>query len=336
MDSSSLAIQIIPDVTIDDKYAAIIGEAQNRISHFTGNALQDNRIGELFWLERSRLDAEQAVKILKAKGRLVTGFQFEARSDSPDDNFRVYVRKESETGKAFKFYLTPAVQEIMLQLISLEDRRTVAIFSMLNSTLDTGYRILTTMYGNQLKRLLDKVPLLLKDGLAVKLEKLSSKLPEDADIWKEETERPKRGPEKPRTDRPGSQDNILQVLADESMFQEINHYVADVISRSDRIREKRLKLEQNPDMPREEIYDEMIHEDLDQLENCYARIHIYLKAFYKNKDKRIPGQNRVLRQFFADQIEKITAEVGLLEDLLSLNQEEYFKNIARHQELTTG
>jgi hypothetical protein len=73
----------------------------------------------------------------------------------------------------------------------------------------------------------------------------------------------------------------------------------------------------------------MIREDLDQLENSYARVHIYLKAFYKNKERRPPGQNRVLRQFFADQVEKILAETGLLEDLLSLSEEEYFKNLAR-------
>jgi hypothetical protein len=280
------------------------------------------------------LDSQQAVKILTAQGRLVTGFQFEARSDLPDDNFRVYVRKEWEGGKTFKFYLTPAVQEIMLQLISLEDRRTVAIFSMLNSSMEIGYRILTTMYGNQLNRLLERVPAFLRDGMTTKLEKLASRLSEDSDIWKDQIERPTSAQDKPKADRPGSQDNILQVLADESMFQELNQYVAHVVSRSDRIREKRLKLEQNPDMPRDQIYQEMVREDLDQLENCYARIHIYLKAFYKNKDRRLPRQNRVLRQFFADQIERITAEVGLLEDLLSLNEDEYFTNIARHLQLT--
>ena len=45
------------------------------------------------------------------------------------------------------------------------------------------------------------------------------------------------------------------------------------------------------------------------------------------------GQNRVLRQFFANEIERISGETGLLEDLLTLNQDEYFKNIARHKEL---
>jgi hypothetical protein len=119
-------------------------------------------------------------------------------------------------------------------------------------------------------------------------------------------------------------------LADDGIFDEINQYVGHIISKSDRIREKRLTLERNPDMPKEEIYAQMIREDLDQLENCYARIHIYLKAFYKNKDRRSVGQNRVLRQFFGGQIELITGETGLLEDLLCLNQEEYFKNLARH------
>lgn len=336
MRASSLAIQIIPDFTIDDKYAAIIGEAQARISHFTGNALRDNRIAELFLLERSKITLEQAARILASKGRLVTGFQYESRSDGTDDYFRVYVRKLSETGQTFKFYLTPAVQEIMLQLISLEDRRTVAIFSMLNSSLDVGYRILTTLYANQLNRLLDRVPPFLKEGMAAKIEHLGTKSPEDADIWKDDTEKPASVPENQKKGRPGSQDNILQVLADDSMFEELNHYVEHVVSRSGRIREKRLKLEQNPDMPQDELYEKMVREDLDQLENCYARIHIYLKAFYKNKDRRTTGQNRILRQFFADQIEKIPAEVGLLEDLLSLNQEEYFRNIARHNELTAG
>ena len=335
MNSSSYAIQIIPDLTIDDKYAAIIGEAQNRINHFTGNALRDNRVGELFLLEKSKLDPAKAMKILQGTGRLVTGFQFEARTDSSDDNFRVYVRKLSEGGKAFKFYLMPAVQEIMLQLISLEDRRTVAIFSMLNSSLDIGYRILTTLYGNQLKRLVDKVPVFLTEGLTAKLEKLSAKSPQDSDLWKESADAETTDKPPPRPDRPGSQDNILQVLADDGVFEEITHYVENVISRSDRIRAKRIKLEQNPDMPRHEIYEKMIREDLDQLENCYARIHIYLKAFYKNKERRTAGKNRVLRQFFAGEIELITGETSLLEDLLGLNEAEYFRNIARHHELSS-
>jgi hypothetical protein len=336
MNSSNYAIQIIPDLTIDDKYAAIIGEAQNRINHFTGNALRDERVGELFLLERSKLDSRKAMRILKAKGRLVTGFQFEARTEATDDNFRVYVRKVADSGKAFKFYLTPAVQEIMLQLISLEDRRTVAIFSMLNSSLDIGYRILTTLYGNQLKRLVDRVPAFLTEGLTVKLEKLSAKATTDSDIWKDASDTEPTKSDLARSDRPGSQDNILQVLADDSVFEEITHYVENVVSRSDRIREKRIKLEQNPDMPKNEIYEKMIREDLDHLENCYARIHIYLKAFYKNKDRRTAGQNRILRQFFAGEIERITGETGLLEDLLALNEGEYFRNIARHQELSSG
>lgn len=337
MSSSNFAIQIIPNFTIDDKYAAIIGEAQARINHFTGNALRDNRIGELFMLERSRMTQQQAIAILSSKGRLVTGFQYEIRSETPDDNFRVYVRKLSEKGQAFKFYLTPAVQEIMLQLISLEDRRTVAIFSMLNSSLDVGYRILTTLYGNLLRRVLDKVPPFLREGMMAKIEKLSNKSTgDDTDIWKDDLDKPALPAEDTKKGRSGSQDNILQVLADDSMFEELNHYVEHVVSRSDRIREKRLKLEQNPDMPKDELYERMVREDLDQLENCYARIHIYLKAFYKNKDRRSTGQNSVLRQFFADQIEKITAEIGLLEDLVSLNQNEYFRNIARHHELTAG
>ncbi|MDQ7782669.1 MAG: hypothetical protein RDU20_07310 [Desulfomonilaceae bacterium] len=336
MNSSSYAIQIIPDLTIDDKYSAIIGEALNRITHFTGNALRDDRVGELFVLERSRMDARTATQILKAKGRLVTGFQFESRKDSVDDNFRVYVRKLADGGKIFKFYLTPAVQEIMLQLISLEDRRTVAIFSMLNSSLDVGYRILTTLYGNQLKRLLDKVPAFLTEGLTAKIEKLSARSAADSELWKEAADAETLRPEPPKPGRPGSQDNILQVLADDSVFEEITHYVEHIISRSDRIREKRIKLEQNPDMPRHEIYEKMIREDLDHLENCYARIHIYLKAFYKNKDRRTVAQNRILRQFFAGQIEQISGETGLLEDLLSLNEDEYFRNIARHQELSAG
>lgn len=336
MNSSSYAIQIIPDLTIDDKYAAIINEAQNRITHFTGNALRDDRVGELFLLERSKLDSRTATQILNAKGRLVTGFQFEARTDSSDDNFRIYVRKIADGGKTFKFYLTPAVQEIMLQLISLEDRRTVAIFSMLNSTLDVGYRILTTLYGNQLKRLVDKVPLFLTEGLTVKIEKVSAKTPADSDLWKETSDAEYARPEETRPGRPGSQDNILQVLADDSVFEEITHYVEHIISRSDRIREKRIKLEQNPHMPKEEIYEKMIREDLDHLENCYARIHIYLKAFYKNKERRTIAQNRILRQFFAGEIEQISGETGLLEDLLSLNEDEYFRNIARHHELSSG
>ncbi len=271
-----------------------------------------------------------ATKILKAAGRLVVGFQFEIRPDADDDNFRLYVKKVTESGKVFKFYLTGTVQQIMLQLISLEDRRTIAIFSMLNSSMEVGYRILTTLYTNQLKRLVIRAPSFVRPGMLQKLEKLSlAKLSDEPDIWKDEPPSTQVSG-KPKGDRPGSQDNLLQVLADDGIFSEINQYVGHILSKSDRIREKRLTLEQNPDMAKEEIYQQMIREDLDQLENSYARIHIYLKAFYKNKDRRVAGQNRVLRQFFASEIERITGETGLLEDLLSLNQNEYFKNIARH------
>jgi len=222
----------------------------------------------------------------------------------------------------------------MLQLISLEDRRTVAIFSMLNSSLDVGYRILTTLYANQLKRLTDKVPDFLRTSLIARVEKLSAaKTGQDAELW-EDPYGPKATPSgPPAAPRRASQDNLLQVLADDSIFDEITHYVENILSRSERIKEKRLTIERNRDMPREEIYQMMIREDLDQLENCYARIHVYLKAFYKNKDKRIVGQNRVLRQFFAGQIETISGETALLEDLLSLSQDDYFKNIERHREL---
>jgi hypothetical protein len=328
------AIQIIPDLTIDDKYAAIIEEALSRISSFTGNALRDDRIKELFLLEKSKLTSAHAMEILRSPGKLVVGFQFEIRTDSSDDNFRLYVKKINESGPVSKFYLTPTVQQIMLQLISLEDRRTVAIFSMLNSSLDVGYRILTTLYGNQLKRLVQKAADFIGNEMQRKLDKLAVAKPGDDDeIWKSlEPQVPVSGA--PKGDRPGSQDNLLQVLADDGIFNEINQYVGHIISKSDRIREKRFMLEQNPDIPRNELYSQMVREDLEQLENCYARIHIYLKAFYKNKEKRVAGQNRVLRQFFAAQIEHISGETGLLEDLLSLNEDEYFKNIARHNELS--
>jgi len=334
MNSSAYAIQIIPDVTIDDKYAAVIAETQSRINSFTENALKGDRVRELFQLERSRVDPKGAARLLRAQGRLAAGFQFETRSDVGDDNFRVYVKKHFDNGKSFKFYLTPPVQAIMLQLISLEDRRTIAIFSMLNSSLDVGYRILTTLYGNQLKRLVTKSEESLRITISTKLEKLSlAKSSDDEDLWKSADEADVRASVQPQEGRRSSQDNLLQVLADESTFAEITHYVESVVAKSDRIREKLLTLEKNPDIPRSEIYQMMIGEDLDQLENCYARIHIYVKAFYKNKDKRGLGQNRVLRQFFAGQIEKITGETALLEDLLSLTDDEYFKNIARHKEL---
>jgi hypothetical protein len=327
--SANYAIQIIPDRTIDDKYSVIIEDALSRINSFASKALKDNRIQELFALERSNIGQATAVQVLGLDGRLLVGFQFETRSDTIDDNFRVYAKKIVEDGKIFKFYLTPTVQEIMLQLISLEDRRTVAIFSMLNSSMEIGYRILTTLYANQLRRLAPRAPAVITGNIDQRLEKIAvAKVDDDDQPWKNNEEPRYSG--RPKGDRPGSQDNLLQVLADDGIFNEINHYVEHIISKSDRIREKRRTLEQNPDMPPGEIYFQMIKEDLDQLENCYARIHIYLKAFYKNKDRRAPGQNRVLRQFFANEIELITGETGLLEDLLSLNQQEYFKNISRH------
>jgi hypothetical protein len=331
LNSSSYAIQIIPDLTIDDKYAAIIADALNRINSFTSKALRDDRVHELFHLEKSNFSNVTATKILMAAGRLVVGFQFETRQEAAEDNFRVYVKKVLDSGQTVKFYLTPTVQQIMLQLISLEDKRTVAIFSMLNSSMEVGYRILTTLYGNQLKRLVERSAPFIKGGVQQKLEKLAIAKSSNEELWSESEEPVARVSGKPLGDRPGSQDNLLQVLADDGIFEEINQYVGHIISKSDRIREKRLMLEQNPDMPREEIYERMIHEDMNQLENCYARIHIYLKAFYKNKDRRASGQNRVLRQFFAAQIEQITGETGLLEDLLCLNQESYFKNLARHE-----
>jgi hypothetical protein len=334
MDSASLAIQIIPDLTIDDKYATIIGEAQTRINHFTDNALKGGRIGELFRLERSNLDEGKALRILHGNGKLVVGFQFEARMDPAAENFRLYVKKVVDNGKSFKFYLTQTVQDIMLQLISLEDRRTVAIFSMLNSSMDIGYRILTTLYGNQLKRLQERIAPFLTDNVLKRLEKLAiAKDPEDEELWKESEVSRVQVSGKPTGERAGSEENLLQVMADDSMFAEINQYVGNVVNRSERIQKKREMLESNPDIPRAELYGQMVREDLDQLENCYARMHIYLKAFYKNKDKRTQGKNRVLRQFFADQIEKITGETSLLEDLLSLNEPNYFKNLDRHKEL---
>jgi len=334
MKASNFAIQIIPDHTIDEKYAAIIKEALARIDSFTSKALSNQRVGELFRVEKSKLDIGQAVRILSADGRLLVGFQFETRGEGTDDNFRVFVRKQTGDGKTHKFYLTPTVQEIILQLISLEDRRTVAIFSMLSSSLEVGYRILTTLYGNQLKRLRTRAPEFVREGISTRIEKLSAtQILDDPETWKTSDYANLTGPEPLREDRPGSQDNILQVLSDDSLFNELNQYVGSVMSRNDRIRTKRIQLEENPDIPRYEMYPLMVREDLDQLENCYARMHIYLKAFYKNKDKRSAPQNRVLRQFFAGEIEKITAETGLLEDLLSLNELEYFKNIERHREL---
>jgi len=335
MDSASYAIQIIPDLTIDDKYAAIIAEAQQRMVSFTQNAIKGNRLSELFHLDRSNLDQAEAARILTAEGHLVAGFQFSTRGEVAEDNFRLYVKKKlEEDGRVCKFYLTRPVQEIMLQLISLEDRRTIAIFSMLNSSLDVGYRILTTVYAAQLKRIVQQVPEFVRQGITTKVEKLTfARAESDGELWKEDEDLSMQVSGTPKGDRPGSQDNILQVMADDSTFAEINQYVGSLMSRSERIREKLIQIQQNPETPRSEMHQMMVKEDLDQLENCYARIHIYLKAFYKNKDKRSTGQNRVLRQFFGDQVEKAMGETGLLEDLLALSEAEYFKNIARHGEL---
>jgi hypothetical protein len=334
MKSSSYAIQIIPDLTIDDKYASIIEQALSRLGSFTSNALRDNRVRELFLLDKSRIDEVGAARILNQKGRLVVGFQFEISKDTPEDIFRIYAKKVTDGGKPVKFYLTPTVQQIMLQLVSLEDRRTVAVFSMLNSSMEVGYRILSTLYGNQLRRLVTRSPSFMRPIMQRKLDKLAVAKPGgDSELWKDSEDSAGAASGALVEQRTGSQDNILQVLADDGTFDEINQYVSHIISKSDHIREKWLMLQENPAMPRGEIYEQMVREDLDHLENCYARIHVYLKAFYKNKDRRMPGQNRVLRQFFANQIERITGETGLLEDLLRLNQDEYFKNIARHREL---
>lgn len=334
MNSTNLAIQIIPDLTIDDKYGAIINDALKRISSFTENALNNGRVDELFLLKKSGIDRAAATRILRLTGRLSVGFQFEPRGDAADTNFRLFVKKVLAERKGIKFYLTPDVQDIMLQLISLEDRRTLAVFSMLSSSLDVGYRVLTTLYGGQLKRLLEKAASFVTESMVAKLERLQlADSTEQADLWEESVTRP-AAPSESRTDeRPGSQDNILQVMADDGLYDEINQYVENIVSRTERIREKRRKLEENPNVPRSEIYRQMVQEDLDQLENCYARMHIYLRAFYKNKGKRKSERNTILRQFFAGEIEKITGETGLLEDLLSLNEEEYFKNIDRHKEL---
>lgn len=339
MNSSSLAIQIIPDLTIDDKYAAIINDAHARIASFTQNALKNDRIEELFDLDKSGFSKNMASKILKADGRLSVGFQFEARADANEENFVIFVRKVIREDQKFKYYLMDSVQQILLQLISLEDRRTVAIFSMLNSSLDMGYRILTTVYGNQLKRLIERVPDFISENMAQKLEKLTWVRSGDAaQLWDE-----KEGalPSQPagaakEGDRRGSDDNILSVLADDGTFNEINELVRGIVTRSARIESKRKKLEENPDLPRREIYEQMIREDFSQLENCYARMHIYLKAYYKNAKRRNQIRNRILRQFFGAQIEDISGETGLLEDLLSLKQDDYFKNIDRHSELKSS
>lgn len=334
MNASGTAIQIIPDLTIDDKYSAIIEAAHQRMSSFTANALRDGRVGELFVLKRTPIDATNAVSVLEGDGRLMVGFQFEARPEASESSFQIFVKKSVPGGKQIKFYLTPTVQEIMLQLISLEDRRTVAVFSMLNSSLDLGYRILTNLYGSQLRRLVDKTPPLLFDAILGRLERMRGvKSPEESDLWKDNLNSHAAESGNTRSDRPGSHDNILQVMADESTAEEINEYVGSIMSRTERIEGKRQMLEDNPDIPRSEFYEQMIREDFDHLENCYARMHVYLRAFYKNQAKRNSTRNMILRQFFAAQIETISGETALLEDLLSLNKEEYFKNIDRHKEL---
>ncbi len=334
MNSTDLAIRIIPDLTIDEKYTAIIEEALKRITSFTDNAVERGRVEELFQLEKSKITGEQAIKLLKVNGRLMVGFQFESKPDEMENNFRVFVKKVMPKNKSMKFYLTPTVQEIMLQLISLEDRRTIAIFSMLNSSMDVGYRILSTLYGNQLKRLLERAAPIIRDGIAARLEKLKvQRDSEDSGLWETGPDKEEPKPTNGGEHRGKSEDNILQVMTDDTVFDEINEYVQTVKSRNQRIQEKRRRLEENPDMPRSEIYEKMIKEDLDQLENCYARMHIYLKAYYKNKDKRNNTRNSILRQFFAGQIEEITGETSLLEDLLALSEENYFKNLDRHREL---
>ncbi len=333
MDSASLAIQIIPDLTIDEKYTSIIADAQNRIEVFIENAVKNDRIGELFDLDKTGMHSEEATRILTLGGHLSVGFQFEGRAETLDENFRIFARKTLEEGEKCKFYLTSAVHDILVQLISLEDRRTVAVFSMLNSSLDMGYRILTSMYETQLKRLQDKVAPIIEADLAEKLERIS--VPGAADgtyLWDDKAVAATPSPA-PGQVRRGSEDNILSVMADESTFAEINQYVDQIQSRRERIREKRKQLEEKSDLSRSELFKQMVIEDFRQLENCYARMHIYLKAFYKNKNKRNNIRNRILRQFFAGQIEGITGETSLLEDLLSLKEEEYFKNIDRHQEL---
>jgi len=333
MKSSTFALQIIPDVTIDDKYSSIIGAALTRIDSFTAKAVKDQRLDELFLLEKSGIDQIGALKILAHRGRFMVGFQFESHPDNFTQNFTLYVKKFIDDGEAVKFTLTQTVQDIILQLISLEDHRTVAIFSMLNSSMDVGYRILTGAYGSQLRRLVDKVPPILTEGIARRLERLAlSKSTGDEELWKDSSTPPDAAHSRQEGNRPGSQDNILRVLIDDATSAEISDYVENLISSSERIQKKRLILRENPDTPLGEIYDQMVREDLEQLENCYARVHIYLKAFYKNKDRRIGTQNRVLRQFFADQIEKIISETALLEDLLSLSEDEYFKHIAHHND----
>ena len=80
MDSASLAIQIIPDLTIDEKYTSIIADAQNRIEVFIENAVKNDRIGELFDLDKTGMHSGEATRILTLGGRLSVGFQFEGRA----------------------------------------------------------------------------------------------------------------------------------------------------------------------------------------------------------------------------------------------------------------
>ena len=333
MNLNHVPIRIIPDITIDDRYSAIVEEAQARIDSFTTKAIRDRRLSELFVLDKGGMDTSAAVKILTGHGRFLVGFQFEPRPESSTQNFTVYVRKFIDGGQAAKFTLTSTVQDIILQLISLEDHRTVAIFSMLNSSMDVGYRILTTTYGNQLQRLVDRAPPFLQEGISRRLDRLAiSKAVGEEELWKDSVVLDEGIGSVPDPKRPGSQDNILRVLIDEATAADINDYVEKLISNSERIQQKRWTLRENPETPLPDIYEQMVRDDLEQLENCYARVHIYLKAFYKNKERRIGTQNRILRQFFADQVEKIIAETALLEDLLTLSEKEYFKNIARQDD----
>ncbi len=333
MNFKDLPMRIIPDLTIDDRYTAIVEETQARIDSFTAKAIKNRRLDELFLLDKSGIDSDAAAKILSGSGRFVVGFQFEMHGGNSTQSFTIYVRKFTDNRTAVKFTLTSTVQDILLQLISLEDHRTVAIFSMLNSSMDIGYRVLTAMYGNQLQRLVDKAPTFLQEGISRRLDRLAiSRSVGEEELWKGSAVL--EDGTRPSTDsrRSGSQDNILRVLVDDATSAEINDYVENLISNSERIQQKWVTLRENPEMPLPELYEQMVRDDLEQLENCYARVHIYLKAFYKNKERRIGAQNRILRQFFADQIEKIVSETALLEDLLTLSEEEYFKNIARQDE----
>ncbi len=89
LNSSNYAIQIIPDLTIDEKYAAIIEQALNRINAFTAKALQDDRIKELYLLEKSNFKVDVARRIL------------EAAADWSSDFSSRYVQKRLTTISAF-------------------------------------------------------------------------------------------------------------------------------------------------------------------------------------------------------------------------------------------